>query len=642
MLSVVAIPRVIYIYRAAKYKTITLTLLTGATDSNPYPYTWDLIALASQPRPIVKSLPSAITRITTPLNYEAWELCLSTHPDKQLVNYILDGITHGFRIGFNYAAHRCTPATNNLPSAEAHPEVVQKSIDTEVGKGRLLGPFDPREYPQVQISSLGVIPKKHTKNKWRMILDLSHPENTSVNDGINKPLCSLSYMKVDDVVQEIVTKGQGTLIAKLDIESAFRNVPVHPQDRLLLGMLWKGALYIDAVLPFGLRSAPKIFNTIADAAQYIAIQKGVSYLEHFLDDFITLGAPRSQECATNLEILANTCKILRLPVAPNKKEGPATTLVFLGIELDTVNMQLRLPAEKLQRLKLTASNWLQRKFCKKKDLESLIGLLQDASHVIRPGRTFVRHLIDALTKARLRPSTSLVRLNSTTRSDILWWCRFIENWNGLSMMHNLQKAHPDIALASDTSGQWGCGAFWQDHWFQYQWDGFTTALHINNKELVPIVIAIAVWGHLWHNKSVLCLCDNQAVVHIVNSGTSRDPTAMGLMHCLFFIAAKYNLLLSAQHLPGPSNDIADALSRNRLHHFYSRHPQARPHPTPIPQQLIALISHKKPDWTSQLWTKMFNSIFSQPTHHQPSAPIHAQTHGTSTSATNQDSAIPIP
>ena len=98
----------------------------------------------------------------------------------------------------------------------------------------------------------------------------------------------------------------------------------------------------------------------------------------------------------------------------------------------------------------------------------------------------------------------------------------------------------------------------------------------------------------------------------MNSGTSRAPTAMGLMHCLFFIAAKYNLLLSAQHLPGPSNDIADALSRNRLHHFYSCHPQACPHPTPIPQQLIALISHKKLDWTSQQWTKMFNSIFSQP------------------------------
>ena len=63
-----------------------------------------------------------------------------------------------------------------------------------------------------------------------MILDLSYPENTSVNDGINKPLCSLTYMKVDNVVQEIITRGQGTLIAKLDNESAFRNVPVHPQD----------------------------------------------------------------------------------------------------------------------------------------------------------------------------------------------------------------------------------------------------------------------------------------------------------------------------------------------------------------------------------------------------------------------------
>ena len=78
-------------------------------------------------------------------------------------------------------------------------------------------------------------------------------------------------------------------------------------------------------------------------------------------------------------------------------------------------------------------------------------------------------------------------------------------WNGLSMMHNLQKANPDIAIASDALGQWGCGVFWQDHWIQYQWDWFTTALHINNKELIPIVIAAVVWGHMWRNKSVLCL-----------------------------------------------------------------------------------------------------------------------------------------
>ena len=130
-----------------------------------------------------------------------------------------------------------------------------------------MGPLIPTQFPYVQTSSLGAIPKKHTQNKWRLILDLSHSKNASVNDGIDRSICSLSYMKVDDVVQQILTLGRSCLLAKIDVECAFRNVPVHPHDRHLLGMKWEDLLYVDTVLPFGLHSAPKIFNCIADALQ---------------------------------------------------------------------------------------------------------------------------------------------------------------------------------------------------------------------------------------------------------------------------------------------------------------------------------------------------------------------------------------
>ena len=71
-------------------------------------------------------------------------------------------------------------------------------------------------------------------------------------------------MSVDDITAQILTVGRGTLMAKIDIKNAYRNIPVHPSDRHLLGMEWQNQLYVDGALPFGLRSAPKIFNTIAD------------------------------------------------------------------------------------------------------------------------------------------------------------------------------------------------------------------------------------------------------------------------------------------------------------------------------------------------------------------------------------------
>ena len=81
-----------------------------------------------------------------------------------------------------------------------------------------------------------------------------------MNDGISKELATLPYVSVDEVVQGILQHGKGTMMAKMDICQAYRNIPIHPCDRPLLGMKWKGEILLDAALPFGLRSAPLIFT----------------------------------------------------------------------------------------------------------------------------------------------------------------------------------------------------------------------------------------------------------------------------------------------------------------------------------------------------------------------------------------------
>ena len=91
--------------------------------------------------------------------------------------------------------------------------------------------------PQVHINRFGVIPKGAT-GKWHLIVDMSSLEGQSVNDGIQDTLCSLSYVTVGDAAQAVVAKGRGALVAKIDVKSAYRNVPIHPEDRWLIGMLW--------------------------------------------------------------------------------------------------------------------------------------------------------------------------------------------------------------------------------------------------------------------------------------------------------------------------------------------------------------------------------------------------------------------
>ena len=123
------------------------------------------------------------------------------------------------------------------------------------------------------------------------------------------------------------------------------------------------------------RSAPLIVSTVTDALQWMLRQKGVSFVEHYLDDFITLGKPGSDECAINLELILETCRATGTPIEAGKTEGPTTRLVFLGIEIDSEVMEMRLPGEKLSRLQESLATWKGKKACRKRDILSIIGTL---------------------------------------------------------------------------------------------------------------------------------------------------------------------------------------------------------------------------------------------------------------------------
>ena len=180
-------------------------------------------------------VPFTASRVFTPLSAQAWFTMLQNYPDPSLVQFILDGICQGFCIGFTRPQSSLKSARNNLEGAQQHPDVVSDYLREEVVMGRVVGPFSPRAIPHVHISRFDVIPKGHT-GKWRLTVDLSHPKDHSINDGISKPLCSLKYVTIDDAIKEIIQLSRGAFLAKIDIKSAFRLLPVHPADRNMLGM----------------------------------------------------------------------------------------------------------------------------------------------------------------------------------------------------------------------------------------------------------------------------------------------------------------------------------------------------------------------------------------------------------------------
>ena len=206
-------------------------------------------------------------------------------------------------------------------------------------------------------------------------------------------------------------------------------------------------------------------------------------------------------------------------MAPSKLEGPATCLYFLGIEIDTESLEIRLLANKLQRLQSLLRVWRTRSSYTKHELES------HACYVVRAGKSFLRRLIELLGVARW--AHHFLRLNSSHRADLCWWEAFTSPLNHVAFFRGILSHSSHFSLYTDASGSLGCGAIWSPHWFQVRWQDHLAsqwpelgADSIAFKEVLPIVWRLAIWGRLWFQALVIVYCDNQGAVAAVNSGYS--------------------------------------------------------------------------------------------------------------------------
>lgn len=516
------------------------------------------------------------TKIYTPLRPLAFERELSLHPDKGFVHQLVLNLSHGCNIGYDGPQFPLTAP--NLPSAFLSPSVIDEAIAKECSLGRLAGPFPHPPMPNFRSSGIGLVPKKG--GGWRLIHHLSAPPGFSINDYINPGKFSLSYATIDDAIAILNSLGPDTLMAKIDLKSAFRQCPVRPDDWHLLGLKWRDQFYFDKCLPFGLRSAPFLFDQVAKAIEWIARQRGAIHLVRYLDDFLTFGMPDCAQCLDNKSILLDVCSIVNAPVNPEKVIGPSTTMEFLGIWLDSHAMRAGIAESRRQELLAEIHSMLPRRTCKKREMLQLIGKLSFASKVVPAGRIFLRRLIDISTKV-----SSLhhhLTLTEDTRADLRWWAAFLPTWECSSTMLQSSWSSPSqLQLYTDASGELGYGAYYKGMWFNGHWDHTTHSQSITWKELYAIVLAASTWGHLWRGKRILFHCDNLSVVGIWAKGSSTMPGIMDLVRVLYFIAARLEFHVTIQHISGVNNVIADALSRFRMDYFFSLAPQANTSPSPV-------------------------------------------------------------
>lgn len=529
----------------------------------------------------------SIKQPSTPLQYEVWRTKLEHHPNRAMVQRILSAISHGANINYTGDRHTSRAHVRNLPTASEAPDVIDAALAKEVADGRMAGPMSTPP-PHIHVSPVGLVPKKVAEGaprKWRVIHHLSYPHGdpSSINASVIDMPLRLS--RIDDAMTSIKSQGHGALLIKIDIAAAYRCVPIRREDWPLLGIKWRDHYYMDMCLPFGLKSSCAIWEDIAAAAEWIIrTELGLTHVHHYVDDFIIILDSNMDNAMAIKQRIITILSSLGLPLATDKLEGPSTCLTYLGYELDTVAMQTRITATRVTEIHDLCHKHLHQPRCTRTELQSLIGKLAFAARVVRPARMYLRRLLEQLKATRCVRS---IKLGDRARSDLTWWLSFLHEWNGITIIPDIDWCEmKDIALATDASLH-GAGAIFGHLWWTHAWteDELAAARMGKSRESMPylelraLVMACATWGHLFAGRKIKLLCDCEPVVMAANTLKSDTPAINDLLRTLFHISATQSFIFHLEHMPGITNTLADALSRGKLQVFRDLLPTASPSPT---------------------------------------------------------------
>ena len=360
----------------------------------------------------------------TSVNVDQLESELQNHPDKTFVNYLCNGLRQGFDLllsdtPVNIDTFECKNAKTAIENAD----VVDGLIADELAKGFIKGPFLTAPFENYRVSPIGIAIHKYSLKK-RLIFDLSSPHNkdniTSVNDLIDKDLCSLSYVQVDDAISAIQNSGRGSLLCKTDNSDAFKQIGINPKQWNLFCFKWQNLYYHYVRLPFGCRSSPCIFDNLSKSICWIAHNNyGINTIFHLLDDFLTVDSP--SDCGERtMALLTLIFNKLNIPLSVKKTVGPTCELEYLGIVLETLKMEARLQREKIDRIVKMISLSLNKQSLTRKELEQLLGHLNFATRVILPGRAFVTYLYKLMCSVK----ESSFMLNLTLNVRLIYKCGY--------------------------------------------------------------------------------------------------------------------------------------------------------------------------------------------------------------------------
>jgi hypothetical protein len=515
-----------------------------------------------------KSLPAA----ESPLRKEVWYRLMKDYPGT-LRDDIQGMILHGVKLGYEMSGglrHRSRRSEKNMPMDEDAKAHVDKEIRDRMDKGLVIRASGESH---IITSPLGAVPKPAVDGvmKHRMIHNLSWPifpnQGESVNSGICASAVNVKYFNLETTMQELGAAArrdpdnlEGRVLWKVDLKDAYRHVVVEQTDARLLGYFWPGCGFLyEAQLSFGGRSAPFLFNLVAEAFEWILRSLGVE-CNHYLDD--TFGwVDKGIDPRQLLAFVTNVATSLGLSTAPHKTLcGP--TLEILGITFDCAKAVAYIGKEKMAKIRRLlevigeSASLLQ--------LQTLAGSLVFVTRVCVLGRAFLRRIFDQVADC-MATAIKRQRVSQDAKREIEWWKLTMDGHHAIRYLTDEPSFLPSLHVWSDASGRHGIGGHLEGSRAEDQFAERLPRKHLDKdimfKEALAVLRCVELWKHKMHRKLVVFHVDNQALVAALNKGSCKQRTTQALVRRVYTLATWHSFSLRAVWLSSESNKRADDLSR---------------------------------------------------------------------------------
>lgn len=487
----------------------------------------------------------------------------------------------------------------NHSSSLLDPEFISSYIAGEQAAGRYSQAFEPSELEAIigpfRTSPLGLVPKPHT-DLFRMIQDMSFPrrDNTilSVNAGIDSDQFPTAWGTFDSTSALILTLPIGCRAATFDISAAYRITPIRPWQQNALCVHWRGRIYVDRALMFGLTSSAGVFGSVADMLVAIYECAGFGPIRKWVDDFFVILLPGSAWTEEEFISLTGDCGV---PWSRAKTRPLAVVQRFIGFDWDLEKRTVTLPAEKLHKTQELIALWREDShFANMKEAASLHGKLVHVSCIYPLIRPFLRS-ISAFAAAFVSPRAKLLPPHSVGAD--LSWIQFLL----ASLPREMPLASPsvvDIQWWGDASTSFGIGIAIGQYWAVWRWApgfkvgpkqefdiGWAEAVAVELGLRIAIDYRMLVASSSAHSQ-FLVRSDNSGIVAVTNKGRSRSRETNQILKHIYLLQARHGVRIHSEYVSTRIN-IADALSRGDVEGFLSGFPMVTSQVSiPLPEHLV--------------------------------------------------------